>query len=161
MLHQFILSYIWINSSLSYKGTNDDYICKILENGESVSICIEKESLTIQGQEAMIYIMNMAETYKEARLRWQKNHIGFTPRHQAHPWKILMCRNITVCTFPRARISAIFGFPTYTWNMGFFFSNPIRVSLMFSTCMQPGGSKKEFLYIGINCPTIQSFCNLN
>ena len=39
-----IHSFIYLeNSSLSYKGTNDDYICKILENGESVSICIEKE----------------------------------------------------------------------------------------------------------------------
>lgn len=61
-LHQFCL-YTYVESkACSYKGTNDDYICKTLENGEGVSICIEKEkSLTIQGQEAMIYIMNMAQ----------------------------------------------------------------------------------------------------
>lgn len=97
------------------------------------------------------------ETYKEARLRWQENHIGLIPRHQAHPWKILMCRNITVCTFPRARISAIFGFPTYTWNMGFFFSEPIRVPFMFSTCMQPKGSMRDFLQIGMNVLTCSHF----
>lgn len=36
------------------------------------------------------------KSYKVVGLRQQKkkkNHIGFTPRHQAHPWKILMCWN--------------------------------------------------------------------
>lgn len=86
------------------------------------------------------------ETYKEIRLRWQKNHIGFTPRYQAHPWKILMCRNITVCTFPRARISAIFGFPTYTWNIGFFFSDPSGFHLCLAPACSPGALKSHFMY---------------
>lgn len=59
-----------------------DYICKILENGASISICIEKEkSLTVQGQETIIYIMNMAKRPMKKQDRWQKNHIGFTPGH--------------------------------------------------------------------------------
>lgn len=89
------------------------------------------------------------DTYKEARHSWQKNHIGFTPRHQAHPWKILMCRNITVCTFPRARISAIFGFPTYTWNMGFFFLNPIRVLFMLAPACSLRALRRTF-YIQVS-----------
>lgn len=152
-----VLSFILQSQASRYKGTNNDYICKILGNDEGVSICTEKEkSLRIQGQETVIYIMNMAKRpIKKQDLDGQKkNHIGFTPRHQAHPWKILMCQNITVCTFPRARISAIFGFPTYTWNMKFFFSDRIRVPFMFNTCMQPRVSKKDFLYVGMNCLTI-------
>lgn len=92
----------------------------------------------------MIYIMNMAETYKEARLRWQKNHIGFTPRHQAHPWKILMCRNITVCTFPEPESVQYLAFllTLGTWDS---FS---QILSEFPLCLAPacslGALKRDF-----------------
>lgn len=110
------------------------------------SICIEKEKKSHNSGTGSYDFHNEhgKETYKEARLRWQKNHIGFTPRHQAHPWKILMCRNITVCTFPRARISAIFGFPTCTWNMGFFSQILSGFRLCLAPACSPGAQRKTF-----------------
>lgn len=44
---------------------------------------------------------------------------------------------------------------------GILFLKSYQGFVYVSTCMQPEGSKKDFLYTGINYPTIQSFCNLN
>lgn len=118
-----------------------------------------------RGQEAMIYIMNMAETYKEARLRWQKNHIGFTPRHQAHPESSDVREyNFIMYFFPSQGSPPLFrcnvGFPTYTWNMGFFFSNPIKFPLCLTPACSLGSSKGIFIYrYRLHNNTV--ICNLN
>ena len=101
------------------------------------------------------------DTYKEARLRWQKNHIGFYSKTPGTSLEDSDVPKYNRMYFSQSQNQCNIWLSYLHLEHGILFLKSYQGFVYVSTCMQPEGSKKDFLYMGINCPTIQSFCNLN
>lgn len=128
----------------SYKRTKESYICKTLGNGRAFSLCRKEYSLTTQGQEAMIYIMNMAKRpIKKQDFCGRKITLASLQDTRHIPGKSDVPEHNSMHCSQSQNFCSIW-LSACVWNMGLFFSHPTRVPFMFSTCMQPRSLRRKF-----------------
>lgn len=104
----------------------------------------KEESYTIQEQEAMIYIMNMAKRpIKKRDFYGRKITLALLQDTRHIPGKSDVPEYNSMYCSQSQNLCSIW-LSTCVWKMGLFFSHPTRVPFMFSTCMQPRSLRTKF-----------------